>query len=180
MPAGVFRAAPSTASWLREGAESPVLRLPRWRPHLFGGALALVSVAIGVLAQRDGFAASQALGWLALAGVGAGMLLHTVWRQADGGWRVDFERRCVEPLDPSPEGVEAVQIAGAGWSIQVTPGERRGQLAIDLRHEDRGRVARLVDRPARGLAEVQRLSDLADLLARRLQVARSGPTLRSG
>jgi hypothetical protein len=178
MPAGVFTAAPSTASWLRQAADGPVLLLPHWRAHMLGGVIALVSVVLGVLAQREGFPVQQAAGWLALCGVGVGMVLHTLLRKADGGWRVDFERRRIEPLGASPGAVEAVQIEGEGWSIQVAPGERRGQLAIDLRHEDRGRVVRLVDRPARRFAEVQRISDLADLLARRLQVARSGPTLQ--
>lgn len=167
----------STASWLRQAAEQPVLLLPRWRPHLLGGLVALASVVLGVLAQRDGFPAAQAVGWLALGGVALGMGLHWGWQQSDGGWRVDFERRRIEPLRGSPGAAEAVQIGGDGWSIQVAPGERRGQLAIDLRHADRGRVARLVDRPARRFAEVQRLIELADLLARRLAVERSGPNL---
>lgn len=166
-----------TAAWLREGAAQPQLLLQRRRPHVAGSLVALASVALGVLAQREGFPAPQVAGAVALFGVLLGMLLHWLWQQPDGGWRVDFERRRVEPLGPVPGGAEPVAIVGEGWSIQVAPGERRGQLAIDLRHEDRGRVARLVDRPARRLAEVQRLIELADLLAGRLQVARTGPNL---
>lgn len=167
----------STAAWLREGSAQPQLLLQRRRPHIAGSLLALASVALGVLAQREGFPAAQATGAVALLGVLLGMGLHWLWQQPDGGWRVDFEGRRVEPLGRMPDAAEPVQIAGAGWSIQVGPGERRGQLAIDLRHVDRGRVVRLVDRPARRFAEVQRLIELADLLARRLAVERSGPNL---
>lgn len=176
MPA-LTPAAASTARWLREGAQQPVLALPSQRPHVLGSVVGLASLALGVLAQREGFPAQQFVSVLALGGVGLGMLLHWGVQQVDGGWRVDFERRLIEPLGAGAD--EAVQIAGDGWSIQVAPGERRGQIAIDLRHEDRGRVVRLVDRPARRFAEVKRLDALADLLARRLQVARSGLTLQS-
>lgn len=169
-----FSPTTSSAAWLREGAAQPALLLQRRRPHIAGGLVALASVALGVLAQREGFPAPQATGAVALLGVLLGMGLHWLWQQPDGGWRVDFERRRIEPLGRDGE---PVQIAGEGWSLQVAPGERRGQLAIDLRHEDRGRVARLVDRPARRYAEVQRLIELADLLASRLQVARSGPNI---
>jgi len=173
MPA-LTPAAASTARWLREGAQQPVLALPSQRPHVLGSVVGLASLALGVLAQREGFPAQQLVSALALGGVGLGMLLHWGVQQVDGGWRVDFERRLIEPLGAGAGA--AVQIAGGGWRIQ---GGGPGQIAIDLRHEDRGRVVRLVDRPARRFAEVKRLDALADLLARRLQVARSGLTLQS-
>jgi hypothetical protein len=71
-----------------------------------------------------------------------------------------------------------VALEGAGWSIQVAPGERRAHVAIDLRHADRGRVARLLDVPARRTAQLEALDRLAATLSRRLDIERSGPRLR--
>lgn len=158
-------------TWLAQAGSDPTVFLPRVESHPAGAVVGLLSAVSGVLAYRLDFGGRDLLGWAALAGVLAGMLLHWRWKRADAGWRVDFTARSVQPvgLRGSAEG-----IAGEGWSIQVAPGERRAGVAIDLRHEDRGRVARLLDVPARSKAELRQVDQLADRLAQRLAVPRSG------
>jgi hypothetical protein len=102
----------------------------------------------------------------------AGLVLHGLWRRPGAGWRVDFAARRVEPMGQRGE---AVVLDGDGWSIATAAGERRTHVAIDLRHRQRGRVARLLDRPARGPTPIAPISALADVLAQRLGVERTGP-----
>ncbi len=159
-------------TWLAQAGSDPVLFLPRLESHPAGAVVGLLSALLGALAYRlDDFNGRDLLGWLALAGVLAGMLLHARFKRADTGWRVDFAARSVEPvgLRGGPEA-----IVGTGWSIQVAPGERRAGVAIDLRHADRGRVARLLDVPARSQRALRQVDQLADRLAERLAVPRSG------
>ncbi len=158
-------------TWLAQAGSDPEVFLPRVESHPAGTVVGLVSAALGALAYRLEFGGRDLLGWAALAGVLAGMVLHWRWKRAAAGWRVDFTGRRVEPvgLRGAAEG-----IAGEGWSIQVAPGERRAGVAIDLRHEDRGRVARLLDVPARSKSQLALVDQLADRLAQRLAVPRSG------
>mgnify|MGYP006994857459 FL=1 len=102
----------------------------------------------------------------------SGLVLHGFWRRPGAGWRIDFTARRVEP---EGQRGEVVTIEGEGWTIGTTPGDRRSHVAIDLRHPNRGRVARLFDRPARGVRSVRQISALADVLAERLGVERVGP-----
>jgi hypothetical protein len=159
---------------LAQAADAPVLFIPRIESHWLGMAIGFVSTAGGLVLSQTDFAGRAAWSWVALGGLLAGMLLHWRWKKADCGWRVDFARRRVEPI-----GVlgDAAQIEGGGWSIQVAPSDRRAKVAIDLRHEERGRVARLLDTFASRKVDQTRLSELADTIARRLNVARTGPSL---
>ncbi len=160
---------------LQAAAErEPVLWLPRVEPHRAGMLLAFVCAALGFGASRFDLPGREALGWVCLTGVMLGMLLHWRWKKADTGWRIDFQQRRVEPVGQRGE---AETVGGAGWSIQAAPGERRATMAIDLRHADRGRVVRLLDVPARRQVEMAGLSALADTIARRLNIARTGPRL---
>lgn len=164
----------SVEAWTAAAERDPAVFLPRLEPHWAGMAVGFASAALGVLAARSEDLPREPLGWLALTGGLVGMLLHWRWKRATAGWRVDFERRRVEPVGQrgEPEPVD-----GDGWSIQTAPSDRKANIAIDLRHVDRGRVARLVDLPARRRQEMIRISRLADVLARRLGVERSGPQL---
>jgi hypothetical protein len=159
----------------------PSVELPREEPHPAGMVLGAVGFAIGALAAQFEFAGREQLGWVALAVLCAGMLVHARYKRIGGGWRVDFADRRVEPLVPRGDGTRTDQaevIAGEGWSIQVAPGDRRAHVAIDLRQRERGRVVRLLDAPARRQAQLEAIDTLAATLARRLAIERSGPRLK--
>ncbi len=157
-----------------KASREPVLFLPRVEPHEAGRVLALLCFAVGAWAAQARFSGHDLVAWAALAGIMLGMLLNWRWMKADAGWRVDFNQRRIEPVGVRGQ---ALPITGEGWSIQVAPGEKRTCLAIDLRHADRGRVARLIDVPARGKSDSFNLNQLADRLATRLEVPRTGPRL---
>ena len=157
---------------LAEAREQPRLELTRPEPHPAGAVLGLGGMLAGVLVYRSEGPARETLGAVALAVVLLGLALHGLWKQPGTGWRVDFVARRIEPLG---EKGEALVLAGAGWSIATAPGERRSHVAIDLRHAELGRVARLLDHPAYGSRPVQQISALADVLAERLGVERTGP-----
>lgn len=160
---------------LAQARHETTLFLPQVESHWMGMAVGGVSAAAGVLASRSDWALRDTLAWLALAGVMAGMVLHARWKRVDRGWRVDFAARRVEPV--AVPGGEAAAVSGPGWSVACAPGDRRAQLAIDLRHADRGRIARLFVSAARVRADQQALNDLADVIARRLEIDRTGPRL---
>jgi hypothetical protein len=151
-----------------------VLWLPRVEAHGAGLAVGLASAVLGFGIGQTDLPGRTALAWLCLAGVMAGMWMQWRWKKADSGWRVDFGQRRVEPV--SVRG-QAVTIEGEGWSIQTSPGDRRSSVAIDLRHADVGRVARLLDVPSPRKAELAELSALADTIAARLTIARTGPQI---
>ena len=152
----------------------PVLWLPRPEPHPAGMMLGLGGGVVGVAAVRGSVPGHETLAWACLVAVLAGMVLHWRLKRARSGWRIDFEARRLEPVGLRDQ---ALTLEGPGWSVQVAPGERRSQVAIDLRHVDRGRVARLLDLPVRGRAATAGLDALATTIARRLRVERTGPTL---
>ena len=157
-----------------EAARAPVLWLPRPESHPAGMLLGIAGVVGGMLAARWQFPGHDLVAWACLVVVFTGMLLHWRLKRSTSGWRVDFEARRVEPVGLRGE---AQSLHGAGWSVQVAPGDRRSHVAIDLRHIDRGRVARLLDLPVRGRAATTQLDELAATIARRLRVERSGLTL---
>jgi hypothetical protein len=159
---------------LRQAQTAPTLLLARVEPHWAGGAMGLAGAGFGVAVANTDWSHKGMLAWLALAAIVLGMLLHWRWRRADTGWRVHFGERRIEPVGVSGQ---AETLSGDGWQIQTAPGDRRHHVAIDLRHPDRGRVARLVDVPARRQAQLATLSALADTLAERLRAKRSGPRL---
>ena len=170
---------PDLARLAAEAGSADALLLPREEPHPAGMMLGLAGFGLGLLAAQGSFGGREALGWVALAMLCVAMWLHARLRRVSGGWRVDFAARRVEPLGAaSPMRDEPLQLDGSGWSIQVAPGDRRAHVAIDLRHADRGCVARLLDVPARRSAQLDAIDRLAAALARRLAVERSGPRLR--
>ena len=164
----------SLVSLLQQASRDQVLFLPRVESHEAGGIIGLLCFAVGVVAAQWAFPGHEAVAWAALVGVFLGMVLHWRWKKANAGWRVDFNRRLVEPVGLRGR---VQPIAGDGWSIQVAPGDKRTCVAIDLRHADRGRVVRLVDMPARGKSDTFNLDQLADRLALRLQIPRTGQRL---
>jgi hypothetical protein len=165
---------PSTsglADWVQQASREPVLFLPHSQPHAAGGLIGLASFVIGLFAAQASFVGHQQLAWVALGGVLVGMVLHWRWKTAGAGWRVHFDERRVEPVGVRGD---AQTLGSSGWSIQIAPGGQRSNVAIDLRHDSRGRVARLLDVPARGKADTVNLDQLADRLAQRLGVPRTG------
>jgi hypothetical protein len=167
-------AANPTLELLHEAQAAPQLLLAKPEPHWSGGALGLVGAGFGIVVANSDWSQKATLAWLALAAIVLGMLLHWRWRKVDSGWRVHFAERRVEPVGRAGE---PEQLQGDGWEIQTAPGDRRHHIAIDLRHRDRGRVARLYDIPARRQAQIKAISELADKLAERLGAERTGPRL---
>ena len=157
---------------LAQARQQPSFELTRPEPHPAGAVLGLAGMLAGVLVYRSEGPWRDTLGAAALGVVLLGLVLHGLWRRQGTGWRVDVAARRLEPLG---ERGDAVVLDGTGWSIATAPGERRSHVAIDLRHADRGRVARLFDHPAYGSRPVQQISALADVLAERLGVERAGP-----
>jgi hypothetical protein len=169
---------PDVSRLAAEAAGAERLVLPREEPHPAGMVLGALGFAVGLVAAQGSFAGREAVGWVALAMLCVAMWLHARLKRVGGGWQVDFAGRRIEPLGPAaPARDGSAQIDGSGWSIEVAPGERRAHIAIDLRHRDRGRVARLLDVPARRKAQLEAIDRLAAALARRLAVERSGPRL---
>jgi len=161
----------SLARWVIQASREPVIFLPRVEPHPAGSILGGLGFALGVAATQWSFAGQQILAWVSLAMVLVGMVLHWRWKKANAGWRVRFADRRLEPVGLRGE---PIVLSGEGWSIQVGPGDRRANIAIDLRHEHRGRQARLLDKPARGKSDTTNLDQLADRLAQRLEIPRTG------
>lgn len=164
---------PSLDRLLGSAREATQVFLPRVEPHPAGTWIGLGSVALGAWAHgRD---VPRVVEWVALAGVLVGMWLYARLKRADAGWQVDFASRSVAPrgLPGKP-----VSLDDSGWSLACAPGDRRSAVAIDLRHVDVGRVARLYDSgPWLRGAKMKQLNELADVLAQRLRIERSGPRL---
>jgi hypothetical protein len=163
-----------TLELLHQVQAAPSVLLAKPEPHWSGGALGLAGAAFGVVVANSDWSQKATLAWVALSAIVLGMLLHWRWRRVGAGWRVDFAERRVEPVEQAGT---TERLEGEGWEIRTAPGDRRHHIAIDLRHRDRGRVARLYDIPARRQTQVKAVSELADTLAERLGVARTGPRL---
>lgn len=165
--------APSLEDLVRRARSEPQLFLPRVVPHPAGTWIGLGAVALGAwVHERD---VSPVVQWVALGGLLVGMGLYAWLKRADAGWQVDFVSRSI-----APRGLpgEAVVLDDSGWSLACAPGDRRSAVAVDLRHVDRGRVARLYDSgPRLRGTDMTRLNELADVLAERLGIGRSGPRL---
>jgi hypothetical protein len=77
-----------------------------------------------------------------------------------------------------PEGLPGQPIlmgTPQGYAVSCVTGDRLRSVAIDLRHGERGRVARIFQTPARTSMKKHRAcSELTDVLAARLGVAREG------
>jgi hypothetical protein len=142
-------------------------------PHIAGMAVGLGSFGLGLWAASAG---SQALSWAALAGVVLGMVLYLRWRVAGPGWRVDLRARRVEPVGRPGE---PVALEGRGWTLRTGPGDHFATVAIDLLHDERGRVARLYEHTALRPRDRRQVSAIADALAARLKIERLGPGARS-
>jgi hypothetical protein len=171
-PGGLRYGTPTLAELVQAAGAGPAVFLPRVEAHPAGMAVAGVALMLGVAA---GAWVSPTLGWVALVVMMLAMLLHARVMRVRAGWQVDFVARRI-----APHGLhgEAETIDGEGWSIVCAPGDKRQSIAIDLRHADRGRVARLYDSaPRLRGAQMKQLSELADVLARRLRVERAGPRL---
>jgi len=171
-PGGLSYGTPALADLLRAAGEGSTLFLPKVEAHPVGMVVGALALGLGAAA---GALSSATLGWVALVAMMLAMLLHARVMRARSGWQVDFAARRVTPHRLYGE---AETLDGEGWTIVCAPGDRRQSIAIDLRHVDRGRVARLYDSPPRLRgAQMKLLSELADVLARRLRVERAGPRL---
>lgn len=137
-------------------------------PHAGGMAIGLGAFALGVWATEAG---ARGVAWVALVGVVVGMVLYLRWRVAGPGWRVDLRTGQAEPLGQKGE---PFTVQGGGWAVRTGPGDGFGSLAIDLMHQDRGRVARLYQITALRLRDRRRVVALADALAARLKIERMG------
>jgi hypothetical protein len=171
-PGGPRYGAPTLAELVQAAGAGPTVFLPKVEAHPAGMAMGALALALGAAA---GAWANASLGWVALAVMMLAMLLHARVMRVRAGWEVDFAARRI-----TPHGLygEVETIDGEGWAIVCAPGDRRQSVAIDLRHADRGRVARLYDSaPRLRSAQMKQLSELADVLARRLRVERAGPRL---
>lgn len=166
---------PTVHSLLAAARGQPVLLLAKVQAHPAGTVLGLGSALLGFwLSRQSAFSQQTPLLWATLVGVFLGMLLHWRWKRSNQGWQVDFAARRVQP-----QGLlgEPVVLQGEDWQVQVAPGDSRRVIAIDLRHPDLGRVARLYEAAARKHADQKALSELADVLAQRLGAQRTGPRI---
>lgn len=150
--------------------------LPRIEPGWVGAAVALLGLATGVMWARSQPAAGDlTLGWIALAMILVGMFIQLTRRRINSGWQVDLLARSISPVGMTGQ---PLQLADGDYAIVCTAGDRKRSLAIDLRHAQRGRALRLFQTPGPArLADHRVLSALADVLARRLQLARDGLTV---
>ena len=176
---------------LRAAQHDDEVFLPRLEPGWQGAALAVAGAALGeawALLTKMGQAQAAptvavapewaarlgpALGWLALAFIFAGLLIQlSTWR-VRGGWRLRLDSGEFKPegLPGQPVLLESTQ----GYALSCVAGDRFRSVAIDLRHEERGRVARIFQTPARtSMKNLRACSELTDVLAARLGVAREG------
>ena len=163
----------------RRAATEGEVFLPHLAPGWQGAALAVAGAALGegwAVLTRAGSASTSAsplIGWLALLLIFGGLLLQfTQWR-VRGGWRVRLTDRTF-----TPEGRPGHPVTlgdEPGWSLACVAGERFRSVAIDLKHTERGRVARVYQTPGRArLKDIRACSALTDELARRLGIAREG------
>lgn len=184
---------------LRAAEQDEEIVLPRLEPGWQGAALAVAGAALGegwaVLTKMGrepsvpaaaleatssasvsaGASAilGPAMGWLALILIFAGLLIQlSTWR-VRGGWRVNLSRREFAPHGLAGEGHTLLN--PKGYALSCVAGDRFRSVAIDLRHEERGRIARIFQTPARtSMKNIRACSELTDVLARRLGVAREG------
>lgn len=167
---------PSYESLLAQAEQPAPLFLPRIETGWIGSAVALAGLGVGLAWVRfDPSGSQQAWGWLALLLVFGGMGLQFGRRHIDTGWTIDWQARRITPVGATGQ---PVQIDGEGYAVVCTAGDKRRSVAIDLRHDERGRVARLFQTPGPArMADHRTLSALADVLSRRLGVGRGGLTI---
>jgi hypothetical protein len=164
---------PTARRLLQEAQRDDRVLLARVESRPAGMVIGALSAAAGFWVTRME-TVQPVLLWLSLAGVMLGMLLHSYWKRTDIGWWVDFAARRIEPQGLAGE---TLNLQGDGWQVQVGPGDSRRVIAIDLRHADRGRVARLYESSARAMSDQRAFSELADVIAQRLDAERAGPRI---
>lgn len=152
----------------RRAEADAAMELREESSHWAGPALGLASLGLGVWAADR---AAMLLAWVALGGVVVSMGLSRWWVERGPGWRIDFAARRVAPV--AQRGDEVV-VEGAGWQVRTGPGDKYASMAVDLLHDDRGRVARLLERHALRRRDRRGICALADVLAQRLQAGRTG------
>lgn len=166
---------------LRSARDEDELFLPRLEPGWQGAALAVAGAALGegwaILTKMGNDSAASAfgpaLGWLALMLIFAGLLMQLTRFRVRGGWHLRLKSGQLEPQDVPGQAhvIENPQ----GYALSCVAGDRFRSVAIDLVHEERGRVARVFQTPARTrLKDIRACSELTDILAQRLGVERHG------
>ncbi|MEJ6007334.1 hypothetical protein WG899_17425 [Paucibacter sp. AS339] len=161
---------------LSEAEASDSLVLPLLEPHPAALIVGLAGTALGLATVRvEGMPFVRELGWLALSLVVAGMLMYVLMQRPGIGWRIGLADARVEPVGQA--GAPAV-LKGAGWKLLCIAGSKRQSLALEFRHVDGGRPLRVFQTRANaGRAEHALISQLADVMARRLGVERAGLSL---
>lgn len=163
-------------SLIAQSERAPSVLLPRIEPHPAALGVGLAGTALGLWVARDpSLPARDALGWLGLLMVLAGMLMWALLRRRGVGWRLDFEAR---QLTPEGESGAPQSLAAPGWRLYCVGGSKRRSLALEFRHEDGGRPLRVLQtRAGADRREHALVSRLADVIAARLQVPREGLSL---
>ena len=164
---------------LRAAQHEDEVFLPMLVPGWQGAALAVAGAALGewwAVSTKAGAASSpqgSLLGWAALTLILVGLLVQMTRLRTKGGWAVNLAQRRLEPR--GLPGQVVVIDNPEGYTLACVAGDRFRSVAIDLQHVERGRVARLLQTPARTrLRDIRACSVLTDHLAQRLGVARGG------
>ncbi len=163
---------PTLAELAARAQRDDEVELRPHEPHVAGMLVGLGSFGFGLWAANGG---AQRLAWLALLGVMLGMVLYLRWRVPGPGWRVLLRQRRAEPVGHEGTPPPAVQLEGRGWMLRTGPGDHFATVAIDLLHDERGRVARLYEHTALRPRDRRQVSAIADALASRWKIERLGP-----
>lgn len=168
--------APRLRALLAQVPEAPSVFLPHIEAHPAAWGLGLAGAMLGAAVVPNLPVGLQpSVGWVALLMVVLGSLIWAFVKRPGLGWHIDLATREVRP-----QGVpgEARVLQGEGWSLVCVAGSKRRSLALEFRHEDGGRPIRVLHtRAGASREEHQLVSQLADALAQRLNVARGGLTL---
>lgn len=168
--------APLLRRLLGESQSAGSLVLPLLEPHPAALVVGLSGAALGVAAVRmPQLPWAPQLAWVALIWVVAGMLMYLVLRRPGVGWRIDLVAAQLTPLGQAGQ---ATSVKGEGWRLLCINGAKRRSVALEFRHVDGGRPLRVFQTRAGANREEHGLvSQIADVLAQRLQVKREGLSL---
>lgn len=159
---------------LADAPRAGSLWLPKLEPHPAALIVGLGGVALGIVSARE--LGSHLLGWIGLSLAIAGMLMYATMLRSGIGWSLHFSPAHAEPVNLDGQGREFGP--GEGWALFCIGGSGRRSLALEFRHVDGGKPLRVFQtRPNANRSEHQLTSQLADAIARRLNMGREGLTL---
>ena len=174
----LFSTAPRCSELAQRAAVNADIFLPHMEPGWIGATIAVGGAAFGewwaILSKAGQQSSAQAslLGWIALSLVVGGMIIQITQVRVRGGWQVNFAERHLQP-----QGLrgQAQDLDDSGYAVACVAGSKFRSVAIDLRHAERGTVARLFQSPPRvSLKDIRAVSELTDHLAQRLRIGREG------